>query len=351
MDQKELRRATIGDPERLDGPVTLVDYDPAWPELYAREAARIRAALGPRARRIEHVGSTSVPGLIAKPLIDIVLAVANSANEAAYLPALEAAGYVLRIREPDWHAHRLFNGPDTAVNVHVFGVGSSEIARMTRFRDRLRASRADRDRYAAAKRELAGRRWAYVQSYADAKTDVVEEIVARALAPVIRPIAVADAPALAALYAANRDYLRPFEPRRTDRFFTVAEQTERARAEIANVQAGRRYAHVILDGSDVAGIIAIDNIIRGAGQMATLGYWVDQARAGRGLGTAAVAATVETAFGQLGLHRVQAGTLLDNRASQRVLEKNGFDRIGMAPRYLNIADRWQDHVLFQRLAD
>jgi ribosomal-protein-alanine N-acetyltransferase len=222
---------------------------------------------------------------------------------------------------------------------------------MTRFRDRLRADRADRERYAAAKRELAGRRWRYVQEYADAKDDVVAEIIARALAPVIRPIEVADAPALAALYAANRDYLRPFEPRRPDAFFTVAGQTERARVEAANAQAGRRYAHVILDGDDVAGTIAIDNIVRGAGQMASFGYFVEQARAGRGLATAAVAAAVEIAFGQLGLHRVQAGTLLDNRASQRVLEKNGFERIGMAPRYLNIADRWQDHVLFQRLAD
>src|SRR3954454_14488033 len=124
MDEVELRRVTPGEPDRLDGPVALVQHDSRWPELYARGAARIRAALGLKARRIEHVGSTSVPRLIAKPLIDIVLAVDDSADEAAYVPALEAAGCVLRIREPDWHQHRMLNGPDTDVNLHVFSVGS-----------------------------------------------------------------------------------------------------------------------------------------------------------------------------------------------------------------------------------
>src|SRR4051794_8091283 len=350
MDEVELRRVTPGEPDRLDGPVALVQHDRRWPELYAREAARIRAALGLRARRIEHVGSTAVPGLIAKPLIDVVLAVEDSADEPAYLPGLEAAGYVLRIREPAWQQHRLFKGPDSDVNLHVFSVGSPEILRMTRFRDRLRADRADRERYTAAKHQLAQRRWRSTQEYADAKTGVVEEIVARAMAPVIRRFQIADASVVADLYAANREYLRPFEPRRPDAFFTAAGQAERAHAEAVNAQAGRRYAYVILDGDAIAGTIAIDNIIRGAGQMAGIGYFVDQARAGRGLATLAVAAAVETAFGPLELHRVQAATLLDNRASQRVLDKNGFERVGMAPRYLNIADRWQDHFLFQRLA-
>src|SRR4051812_33330688 len=115
-----MAEARIGPLPRLDGPVTLVEYDPRWPELYEREARRIRGALGERVELLEHVGSTSVPGLIAKPLIDIALAVADPASEADYAPALEAAGYVLRIREPDWHEHRLFKGPDTDVNLHVF---------------------------------------------------------------------------------------------------------------------------------------------------------------------------------------------------------------------------------------
>jgi GrpB-like predicted nucleotidyltransferase (UPF0157 family) len=176
--EEELRRVTVGEPRRHDGPVTLVPYDPAWPELFAREAQRIRGALGERALLLEHAGSTAVPGLEAKPIVDIVLAVADSADEAAYVPALEAAGYVLRIREAHWHEHRMFKGPDTDVNLHVFTIGSEEVARMLRFRDRLRASAADRERYAQAKRALARRDWRYVQHYADAKSEVVAAILA-----------------------------------------------------------------------------------------------------------------------------------------------------------------------------
>jgi GrpB-like predicted nucleotidyltransferase (UPF0157 family) len=129
---------------------------------------------------LEHVGSTSVPGLTAKPTIDIVLAVADSSDEAAYAPTLEAAGYNLRISEPDWHQHRLFNGPDPGVNLHVFTTGSTEIERMLLFRDWLRVVDEDRERYAATKRALAQRQWQNMQQYADAKTHVVEEIIARA---------------------------------------------------------------------------------------------------------------------------------------------------------------------------
>jgi len=170
----------VGPLDVLDGPILLVDYDPAWPALYEREAGRIVGALGDRVLLIEHVGSTAVPGLVAKPLIDIVLAVSDSADEQAYVPDLEAAGYVLRIREPDWHQHRLFKGPDTDVNLHVFSDGCDEIGRLLRFRDHLRGNEDDRLLYERSKRKLAGRRWKYTQHYADAKTAVVEEIIARA---------------------------------------------------------------------------------------------------------------------------------------------------------------------------
>lgn len=180
--EDELRAVTVGELTPLAGRVTLVDYDPGWPALYEREAARIRAALGERVRQLEHAGSTSVPGLAAKPVIDIVLAVADSADEPAYVPALEAAGYRLRIREPEWYAHRMFKGPDTDVNLHVFSAGCDEIDRMLAFRDHLRRDAADRARYERAKRELAAREWQYTQHYADAKTVVVAEIMARALA-------------------------------------------------------------------------------------------------------------------------------------------------------------------------
>ena len=134
--------------------------------------------------RLEHAGSTSVPTLPAKPIIDIALEVPDSTDEAAYVPDLEEAGYVLRIREPDWFEHRLFKGPDTNVNLHVFSASCEETDRMLLFRDWLRTNAADRERYASPKRELAERDWKYMQQYADAKTAVVLAIMARAEAAV-----------------------------------------------------------------------------------------------------------------------------------------------------------------------
>jgi GrpB-like predicted nucleotidyltransferase (UPF0157 family) len=164
----------------LPDTISIENYDPNWPELFRREADRIRAGLGDRALRIEHTGSTSVPGLIAKPIIDVLLVVADSADEASYAPELEAAGYSLRFREPDWYEHRLFGGPDTEINLHILSVGCPEIDRMLMFRDRLRAHAADRDLYARTKLALARQRWDHVQDYADAKTAVVQDILSRA---------------------------------------------------------------------------------------------------------------------------------------------------------------------------
>lgn len=177
----EIRAATIGEPTHADGPIHLAEYDPAWPVLYGFEAARIRSILGDGVRLLEHVGSTSVPGLAAKRIIDIVLVVADSADEPAYVPSMETGGYVLRIREPDWFEHRMFKGPDTNINLHVFSAGCPEIDRMLAFRDRLRTRDDERVRYERAKRDLAAREWTYVQHYADAKGEVVESIIAGAL--------------------------------------------------------------------------------------------------------------------------------------------------------------------------
>jgi GrpB-like predicted nucleotidyltransferase (UPF0157 family) len=176
--EEELVAITVGPLERLDGPVTLVESSPEWPALFDREAARIRQALGNRAVLVEHVGSTAVPGLAAKPIIDIALVVPDSGDESAYVPALEAVGYRMRIRTPEWEEHRMLKGPDTDVNLHVFSPGSNEVQRLVSFRDHLRADAADRGRYAAEKHHLAERRWAYMQHYADAKTRVVEDILA-----------------------------------------------------------------------------------------------------------------------------------------------------------------------------
>ena len=185
MSEEQIQAATVGEITPLTGPILLAEYDPAWPGLFAREEARIRAALGDRALRIEHTGSTSVPGLAAKPIVDITMVVADVTDEAAYLADLEAAGYVLRIREnePDWYDHRVFKGPDTNVNLHVFSTGCVELERMVGFRDWLRSHLEDRDLYERAKRHLVGREWTYVQDYADAKTEVVEGIMARAGLP------------------------------------------------------------------------------------------------------------------------------------------------------------------------
>jgi GrpB-like predicted nucleotidyltransferase (UPF0157 family) len=180
MTEEQMRAVQVGELAPLVGRIQIVDYDPEWPRLFEREARRVQDTLGNRVLLIEHVGSTSVPGLAAKPKIDVLLVVADSADEQAYVPALEAAAYVLRIREPDWYEHRMLKGPDTDINLHVFSSGCPEIDRMLLFRDWLRSHAADRRLYERTKRELASLDWKYTQNYADAKTSVVEEILARA---------------------------------------------------------------------------------------------------------------------------------------------------------------------------
>jgi len=179
LSEDYLKAHTIGELKPLSAPVLLVAYDPKWPDRFRHEAEKIRRALGKQALRIEHVGSTSVPGLPAKPIIDVLLVVADSANETDYATALEGADYELHVREPDWYEHRMFKGPENDVNLHVFSVGSREVARMLAFRDWLRTNQADREFYALSKRTLAEQKWKYTQNYADAKTPVIEEIMSR----------------------------------------------------------------------------------------------------------------------------------------------------------------------------
>lgn len=166
---------------RVDGQVALVDPDPAWPGMYHREAERIHTALGSRALRVEHVGSTSIPGIVAKPCIDILLIVADAGDDAAYVPDLEQAGYVLRISEEpdDGGPHRVLKGREINLNLHVLSLGSPEARRMIAFRDWLRTHPDDRERYATVKRDLASRHWEVMQDYADAKDAVVAEITGR----------------------------------------------------------------------------------------------------------------------------------------------------------------------------
>jgi GrpB-like predicted nucleotidyltransferase (UPF0157 family) len=163
-------------------PVVVMPYDAGWPRQYDVLAARVRAALGDRVLTLAHMGSTSVPGLAAKPVIDIDLTVADSADEASYVPDLEAAGFVLRIREPEWQEHRMFSVPDRSVNLHVFSPDAPEPARHLLFRDWLRNSSDDRDRYAATKAELAGRGFEREMDYNNHKAALVYDIYERAFA-------------------------------------------------------------------------------------------------------------------------------------------------------------------------
>ncbi|SDQ06236.1 GNAT family N-acetyltransferase [Quadrisphaera sp. DSM 44207] len=165
----------------------------------------------------------------------------------------------------------------------------------------------------------------------------------------VRLVTEDDAPALADLLRASREHLAPWEPERDEAHSTEAEQRRLVAAALAQHREGRTVPLVIVEDGDVVGRVTVADVVRGAFQSAHLGYWVAQARTGRGVATAAVARAVRVAFDDLGLHRLQADTLVHNTASQRVLARNGFTRIGMAPRYLRIAGRWQDCLLHQLL--
>lgn len=176
--EERISDAIIGEVETPA--IVVVDYDPSWPERFRREAVRIRAALGDAALRVEHIGSTAVPGLVAKPILDVLLVVKGSGDETSYVPALEEAGYVLRVREPDFFEHRMLRTAAKDVHVHVYSPGSPEIRRYLLFRDHLRSNVEDRELYTRTKRGLADDDWPSMQHYAEAKTEVVEGILERA---------------------------------------------------------------------------------------------------------------------------------------------------------------------------
>jgi ribosomal-protein-alanine N-acetyltransferase len=163
---------------------------------------------------------------------------------------------------------------------------------------------------------------------------------------VIRLLGADDAEELAAVYRANRDFLRPFEPARDEAFFTVERQRERIEQSLE----GDRWMWGIVEDGAIAGMIALNDVLRGALQLANVGYWVARQHNGRGLASAALADVVEFAFGEAQLHRLEAGTQPDNVASQRVLERNGFTKFGYARKLLLVEGEWRDHVLFERVA-
>jgi [ribosomal protein S5]-alanine N-acetyltransferase len=168
----------------------------------------------------------------------------------------------------------------------------------------------------------------------------------------IRLLEARDATRLAELMQRNRVFLEPWEPVRPESYFTVEGQVEAVADSLRRWAEGTMAPHVILDDAGgVVGRINLNNIVRGPFQSASVGYWLDEAAGGRGLATAAVAEVVGVAFGTLGLHRVEAGTVPENVRSQAVLRRNRFKRFGYAPGYLAIAGSFRDHILFQRLAD
>jgi len=160
-----------------------------------------------------------------------------------------------------------------------------------------------------------------------------------------------DLPVLVDLLRTNREFLAPWEPLRAEEFFTADYQKIAISLSLDQFEMGTMLPHVILDDGNVVGRITLNNIVRGPLQSAKLGSWVASSANGRGVATAAVAAIVPIAFDELKLHRIAAATLLHNVRSQRVLERSGFVRFGVAPRYLQIAGAYRDHALYQRLAD
>jgi GrpB-like predicted nucleotidyltransferase (UPF0157 family) len=165
----------IGGREKRE--IVIVDHDPAWSHTFERQRRRIDRALGADALSIEHIGSTAVPGLAAKPIVDVLVTVRDPEDDSQLVTALESAGYELRVKEP---GHRMFRTPERDVHVHVWGSTDPEVERHRKFRDQLRRSADDRARYERLKRELAGRDWNHMQEYADAKGELIETIIARA---------------------------------------------------------------------------------------------------------------------------------------------------------------------------
>ncbi|HEX6518983.1 MAG TPA: GNAT family N-acetyltransferase [Streptosporangiaceae bacterium] len=167
-----------------------------------------------------------------------------------------------------------------------------------------------------------------------------------------RLVALDDAPVITELITENREFMAPWEPDRGDDYFTVESQRKVIEAGLGRRAEGVSLPHVILDeNGEVVGRITLNNIVRGPFQSCSVGYWLSQKANGRGLASAALADMKRIAFAGLGLHRLEAGTLKHNVRSQRVLERNGFERFGLAPKYLKIAGEWQDHILYQVLSD
>jgi GrpB-like predicted nucleotidyltransferase (UPF0157 family)/L-amino acid N-acyltransferase YncA len=318
--------------------IVLADYSDEWPMRFEREKDRIIAALGERAVTVEHVGSTSVPALKAKPIIDIVLVVPDTTDEDSYVPALVDVGYEFRMREPDWFEHRLFRHEDPSVNLHVFPVACDEVDRMIAFRDHLRADAADRGRYESAKQTLARREWPTTQHYADAKTDVIADIMTRAAGNGGSRVHV--------VVETERLILRQFTTDDVDNLveldgdpdvmlhITGGLTTSREEIETETLPAFLGY----YERSDGYGFWAV--VERSTGDFVgwfhfrpgeghphdepELGYRLRKSAWGKGYGTEGSIALIRRGFTELGVRRVIAATMVTHTGSRRVMEKAGM---------------------------
>lgn len=289
----------IGGRERRE--IVIADYDPDWPRRYEDHRARIAAALGAEALRIEHVGSTAVPGLAAKPIIDVLVTVSNIGDESSYGPALERAGYELRVREPE---HRMFRTPERDAHVHLWEERDPAVGRHLAFRDRLRESRSDRAEYERLKRSLSRRDWPDMNHYADAKGPLIEAILARAAQPIgdpVRPARASDVDAIAVLLG---DLGYPTE-------------VDDAGAQLARL-LDRDDEDVLVyeDGGEPVGLIAyhvFDLIYRSRPQCRITALVVRADRRRRGIARALLEA-VEAIARERGCYRVELTTRV-NRAN------------------------------------
>lgn len=175
MKNEKLEIGIIGGIEKTV--IQIVDYNENWPIKFEKHSKKINDTLGAIAINVEHIGSTSVPDLAAKPIIDILLIVKDSSNESKYLKPMQDAGYELRVREPDFHEHRMFRTTEKDVHIHVLSKGSNEIDRYLVFRNHLRLNAADRIEYESIKRKLVANEWADMNEYARAKTKIIERII------------------------------------------------------------------------------------------------------------------------------------------------------------------------------
>lgn len=238
MDKAPLETGLIGGVEQRR--IEIVAYDPRWPETFRTHAQLIATVLGEAALQIEHIGSTAVPGLGAKAIIDILLVVANSAEEPSYLPAMLAAGYELRVREPDFHEHRMLRTPARDVHIHVFSSGAPEIERYLVFRDRLRNNAEDRRNYESTKRRLAAQPWPDMNAYAEAKTEVIESILAATRVELnltrLRAARLVDRLEYHESLPSTNDYLREVAARvpRSENMLVLAERQTAGRGRGAN---------------------------------------------------------------------------------------------------------------------